>query len=151
MRQQKSQVLIEFALIFPLFLLLVLGIIYFGSLFSDYLTLSSIARSSAREASVITISNDDNDRTSKYDTIRAKYKEQTLPLDILTWNPASKDDFDINYDPTNKNVVVTMNASLNKDGSMFADIINGLSNETKSKDFTLNITYTMVSEENIQK
>lgn len=34
---------------------------------------------------------------------------------------------------------------------MFADIINGLSNETKSKDFTLNITYTMVSEENIQK
>lgn len=153
MWQKKSQVLIEFALIFPLFLLLVVGIIYFGSLFSDYMTLSSIARSSAREASVITLtdSNNDNDRKKQYSTIRAKYEEQTLPLDILTWNPKSTDDFDITYDSTNKNVVVTMNASLNENGSMFAKVIDGLSNQTNGKDFKLNITYTMVSEENIKK
>lgn len=153
MWQKKSQVLIEFALIFPLFLLLVVGIIYFGSLFSDYMTLSSIARSSAREASVITLtdSNNDNDRKKQYNTIRAKYEEQTLPLDILTWNPKSTDDFDITYDSTNKNVVVTMNASLNENGSMFAKVIDGLSNQKNGKDFKLNITYTMVSEENIKK
>lgn len=70
MWQKKSQVLIEFALIFPLFLLLVVGIIYFGSLFSDYMTLSSIARSSAREASVITLTDSNNDNDRKNNIIR---------------------------------------------------------------------------------
>jgi len=44
-----------------------------------------------------------------------------------------------------------MNASLNENGSMFAKVIDGLSNQTNGKDFKLNITYTMVSEENIKK
>ena len=53
MKKQKAQVLVEFALILPLFLLILLGIIYSGMLFHDYNTLSNIARSCAREAAVV--------------------------------------------------------------------------------------------------
>ena len=52
MGKQKGQSLIEFALVFPFFLFLILGIIYSGMLFYDYSTLSNIARSAARERAV---------------------------------------------------------------------------------------------------
>ena len=51
--KQKGHSIIEFALVLPLFLLLVFGLFYIGMFFADYLTLSSIARSSAREAAII--------------------------------------------------------------------------------------------------
>lgn len=52
MRRQKGQAVVEFALVLPFFLLLVLGIIFAGLLYSDYLTLSNLARESARAASI---------------------------------------------------------------------------------------------------
>ncbi len=52
MIKKKGQVLVEFALILPLFLLLVFGIFYSGMLFYDYSTLSNVARSAAREAAI---------------------------------------------------------------------------------------------------
>ena len=52
MKKQKGQVIIEFALILPLFLILLFGIIYCGMLFYDYISLSNIARSAAREAAI---------------------------------------------------------------------------------------------------
>lgn len=48
MKKQKGQSLVEFALVFPFFLLLILALIYSGMLFYDYSTLSSITRSAAR-------------------------------------------------------------------------------------------------------
>jgi Flp pilus assembly protein TadG len=54
MRKNKGQSLVEFALILPLFLFLVFAIIYCGMLFHDYSALSSIARSAAREAAIMT-------------------------------------------------------------------------------------------------
>ena len=54
MKKNKGQSLVEFALILPLFLFLVFAIIYCGMLFHDYSSLSSIARSAAREASIMT-------------------------------------------------------------------------------------------------
>ena len=53
MKRQKGQVIIEFALILPLFLILLFGIIYCGMLFYDYISLSNIARSAAREAAIV--------------------------------------------------------------------------------------------------
>lgn len=44
---------VEFALLLPLFLLLVFGIIEFGLLMKDYLTVSHAAREAARYASVM--------------------------------------------------------------------------------------------------
>ena len=52
MKKQKGQSLVEFALVFPFFLLLIFAIIYSGMLFYDYSTLSSIARSAARERAI---------------------------------------------------------------------------------------------------
>ena len=52
MRKQKGQSLVEFALVFPFFLLLVFGVIYSGMLFYDYSTLSNVARSAARERAI---------------------------------------------------------------------------------------------------
>ncbi len=52
MKKHKGQVIVEFALILPLFLLMMFGIIYSGLLFHDYSTLGNIARASAREAAI---------------------------------------------------------------------------------------------------
>ena len=52
MKKHKGQVIVEFALILPLFLLMLLGIVYSGMMFHDYITLSNIARSGAREAAI---------------------------------------------------------------------------------------------------
>ena len=54
MKKSKGQSLVEFALILPLFLFLVFAIIYCVMLFHDYSSLSSIARSAAREAAIMT-------------------------------------------------------------------------------------------------
>ena len=50
MKGHKGQSVVEFALVLPLFLFIMFGVIYIGMMFHDYITLSNIARSSAREA-----------------------------------------------------------------------------------------------------
>ncbi|WP_298465418.1 TadE family protein [uncultured Mitsuokella sp.] len=147
MKQQKSQALIEFALIFPLFLLLVFGIFYFSSIFSDYMTLNTIARNSAREAAVVS-ANDDTERNAKYMEIRTRYAKKKLPLDIYTWNPSPSSNDDA-YSIIHKdhNVVVNMKATMNQNGSMLATIVDGLSGN-KPEALNLSITYTMYSEDN---
>ena len=50
MKKQRGQMLVEFALLLPLFLLLLFGIMYCGFMYGDYLTLNNMARSAAREA-----------------------------------------------------------------------------------------------------
>ena len=67
MKKHKGQVIVEFAIILPLFLLMMYGIIYSGMLFYDYSTLSNIARASAREAALSDSSN--------YSTIAGNYTE----------------------------------------------------------------------------
>ena len=54
MKKDKGQSLVEFTLVLPFFLFLVFAIIYCGMLFHDYSSLSSIARSAAREAAIMT-------------------------------------------------------------------------------------------------
>ncbi len=59
---QQGQSIVEFALVLPLFFFLLWGFIYFGMFFSDYLMLNDVARSCAREASLIqtsTLKNND--------------------------------------------------------------------------------------------
>lgn len=138
--KQKGQSIIEFALVLPLFLLLVFGLFYIGMFFADYLTLSSIARSSAREAAVI---QDINEIQNNYPTVKAHYEDSTLPMDIYKWDPKDKTNFAIEY--KNNNVVVTMKANLNENGILLENIVNKLADSTNSN-FDLQITYTMYSE-----
>lgn len=53
MNKQRGQDIVEFALLMPLFFIIFFGIMYCGFLFGDYLTLSSMARSAAREAVIV--------------------------------------------------------------------------------------------------
>ncbi len=53
MKKHKGQAVVEFAVVLPLFLLVLFGIIYSGMLFYDYSVLSNLARSGAREAAIV--------------------------------------------------------------------------------------------------
>jgi Flp pilus assembly protein TadG len=50
--RERGQALIEFALVLPLFLLLLLGIVQLGSVFRDYIALTDATRVGARQAAV---------------------------------------------------------------------------------------------------
>jgi Flp pilus assembly protein TadG len=51
-QNQKGQAFVEFAIVLPILLLLVFGIIQFGILFNNYLTLTDAVRAGARQAAV---------------------------------------------------------------------------------------------------
>jgi Flp pilus assembly protein TadG len=51
-RRERGQALVEIALILPIFLLLLLGIVQFGSVFRDYIALTDATRVGARQAAV---------------------------------------------------------------------------------------------------
>ncbi|MFN0155428.1 MAG: TadE/TadG family type IV pilus assembly protein, partial [Gaiella sp.] len=51
-RNEEGQAMVEFALIIPALLLVVFGIIQFGILFNNYLTLTDAVRVGARQAAV---------------------------------------------------------------------------------------------------
>ena len=51
-REQKGQTMVEFALIMPVLFLVLFGIIQFGTLYNDYITLTDAARVGARKAAV---------------------------------------------------------------------------------------------------
>ena len=52
LRDQKGQTMVEFALIMPVLFLVLFGIIQFGALYNDYITLTDAARVGARKAAV---------------------------------------------------------------------------------------------------
>jgi len=52
LKNQKGQALVEFAIILPLLLLLVMGIFQFGMMINSYLTIQNITREGARAAVV---------------------------------------------------------------------------------------------------
>lgn len=103
MRKQKGQAIVEFALVFPLMLLFLWGILYGGLLFKDYLTLSNLARDSARTASI--------QGAAQYDTIRTNGANQTIMTNLYTWN-GDANSFQI-ADGANNSVQVTLTTTLN--------------------------------------
>jgi Flp pilus assembly protein TadG len=52
MKSQKGQSLVEFALVFPILILLLFGIMDFGRIFHAYLTIDHAGREAARAASI---------------------------------------------------------------------------------------------------
>ena len=104
---QKGQSMVEFSVIFPFFLFLVLAVAYFSFAFADYLQLTYIARDSAREAAIVSVSSKDKNnktrsekakqqaREEKYQEICNKYKKSGLISDVYTMGDFSitaKDD-----------------------------------------------------------
>lgn len=52
LRQEQGQTMVEFALVMPVLLLVIFGIIQFGVLYNDYISLTDATRVGARKAAV---------------------------------------------------------------------------------------------------
>ncbi|MGN0950633.1 MAG: TadE/TadG family type IV pilus assembly protein [Mitsuokella sp.] len=144
MKFQRGQSIVEFALILPLFMLILWGIIYFGMAFADYIALNNLARSSAREASIST-------ETQPYTNVKKVYSQQDLPANLYEWNPSDIKDFKIEdvsstNDSNVKNVQVTINAHLSTDQDSLAQIFRNFLGDDSL--FDINIQYTMYKEPN---
>ena len=88
MKRQKGQDIVEFALLLPIFLLVLCGIIYCGFMFGDYQTVQGIVRNAAREAAVVghyTPSADLSQKpTDNYEIIAAKYNKILKEQNVIT-------------------------------------------------------------------
>ena len=138
LKGQKAQGIVEFAVVLPLFLLLSLGVIYFGMAFSDYLTMNNTVRSIAHEASLK--STDDDYKA----VIRNGTSGVTLLSDIYVWQPDSKNGINnefmsVTYDNTNHNVVVRAKAKINANSSIASAVDKILGNSISN---AMDITYT---------
>lgn len=99
MKKQKGQAVVEFALVLPFFLMLCFGILFAGLLFSDYLTLSNLARESARAASI-----QGNDY---YDAIEQSVANPKLLTSLYSLKNVNIEDGE------NSSVTVTLNVGRN--------------------------------------
>ena len=100
-KKEKGQALVEFALVLPLLIGLVCGIIDYGWLFYNYLSLQNACREGARKACVISSSD-------SYEDIVTEKVKQNLPL-------AQQDELNVTVEYTESNrvdgdVVVTAEA-----------------------------------------
>lgn len=88
MKRQKGQDIVEFALLLPIFLLVLCGIIYCGFMFGDYQTVQGIVRNAAREAAVVghyTESADPSQpKTDNYQIIEDKYNQILKEQNVIT-------------------------------------------------------------------
>lgn len=88
MKRQKGQDIVEFALLLPIFLLVLCGIIYCGFMFGDYQTVQGIVRNAAREAAVVgryTKSADPlQPKIDNYQVIAAKYNQILKEQKVIT-------------------------------------------------------------------
>ena len=94
MKHEKGQDIVEFALLLPVFILILTGIIYVGFLFGDYMTLNDIARTAARETAVMQDSSDDiASGETKYKKVE-QYYDQFL--------------YDTQHDPNKKQLITIL-------------------------------------------
>ena len=135
---QRGQSMVEFAITLPLFFLMFFFIFYAGMIMADYLSLSSLARSSAREASIV---KEEKQYTDNYKVIRQQYKDVKLPAAIFTWDAQKQEDFWIEY--KKPNVVVTLQARLNDETGLSLAKLAGFADD---KGLKMTVTYTVYSE-----
>ena len=118
MKRQNGQVIVEFALILPLFLLMIFGLIYSGMLFHDYSTLSNVGRSATREVALLS----DTSNVEKISKIKRYYYVTDsqggggrFTNGIITnlYVPSASDPFTIAPSSDGKDIVTTINMTLN--------------------------------------
>lgn len=125
--KQKGQAIIEFAVVLPLFVLFLFGIIYSGMLFYDYISLSNLARSAAREAAIVQDLND-----QKISDIEGYYtpKANGLITQLYVPKPEKEGDpvFKVKLNPasgteTNPSVEVTIRMERNVSSGLLEMIL----------------------------
>ena len=143
MKRQKGQDIVEFAILVPLFFLILIAMCAFGMFFSDYITFNNVARSVAREAVVREPGDSwDNVKTrnfNEYKTVGNLYKltnENNITIEQTT----------VDGSPS---VTVTVQAPMKTQGAFFSNLAWArLLQESDLK--TMRATYTMY-DENQQK
>lgn len=119
MKKQSGQVIVEFALILPLFLLMIFGLIYSGMLFHDYSTLSNVARSATREVALLSNASDAEIKKIKgyYYVANSQGGGGRFTQGIITnlYVPSASNAFTIvpNSGADGKDIVTTINMTLN--------------------------------------
>ena len=91
-RHEDGQAVVELALVLPIMLMLLLGIVQFGSVFRDYIALTDATRVGARQASVSRSINPEADRTPR---VVAMVEKAAVNLDkskiVVTVTPVKVD------------------------------------------------------------
>ncbi len=109
-RKQRGQSIVEFALILPILMFILIGFVYSAMLCHDYLALESIARDSVRSMSIGTPAAD----------IRARYAANPFMTEIYTWSAASSVDFSLaDNTPVVGYATATLTANCTWDGIDF--------------------------------
>jgi Flp pilus assembly protein TadG len=92
-RREDGQAYVEFALVLPILLLIVMGIVQFGTAFKDYIALTDSVRVGARQAAV---SRSIIDPTQRVPIIVQKMKDAAGTLDtskmvitVTPWDPVT--------------------------------------------------------------
>jgi Flp pilus assembly protein TadG len=87
-RKQEGQAMVEFALILPLLLVIVLGIIHFGVVLNNYVTLTDAVRAGARQAAVSrTVANPTQATTDRVKQSAAGLDQSQLEITVTPYNP----------------------------------------------------------------
>lgn len=82
--------MVEFALVIPLLLLLIFGIVQFGILFNNYLTLTDAVRAGARQAAVSrTLPNPVATTKTRVERSAAGLQASKLVINVDPWDPVN--------------------------------------------------------------
>lgn len=143
MKRQKGQDIIEFALLVPLFFVIVIAMCAFGMFFSDYITFNNVARSVAREAVVREPGDSwDNVKTRNFN----EYKTAGNLYKLTNENNITIEQTTVDGSPS---VTVTVQAPMKTQGAFFSNL--GWAGLLQGSDLkTMRATYTMY-DENQQK
>jgi Flp pilus assembly protein TadG len=90
-RHEQGQTMTEFAIVLPVLVLLVFGVIQFGILFNNYVTLTDAARAGARKAAVSrSASNPVGATVTQVQNSASDLTQSDLAVTVTsTWAPAS--------------------------------------------------------------
>ncbi|NLJ31875.1 MAG: pilus assembly protein [Clostridiales bacterium] len=104
---EKGQAMVEFALVLPILILLVCGIIDFGWIYSNQITVTNACREAARYSSVHLMDNDGGDISGVEDDARALVSQFAPMLESPTVTFEDPDNTSITSDSDTVKVTVS--------------------------------------------
>ena len=120
-RREEGQAMVEFALILPIFLLILCGIIDFGWLFYNQLSLNNACREGARYAVVHTAENADTTAIINHieNTTTTVFANDGVDISVTYTSPA---------DPTSGDIQISMQADI----SFFTPVLSTVLGKEKT-------------------
>lgn len=120
MKSQKGQSAVEFALIIPLFMVLILGMIYGGFAYADYLQYSTAVREAARDIAIQDKDKRENLVSGLNGNAAGTIRQYATPLTKLY---KARFSADIEKDEQNEPQFVVVRVTLTRDDSMVGGLI----------------------------